>query len=63
MKTSYQNPNNKKFFHTSKKFDIKDISSLKKKIHNINNENMNRKKNLDYLNKLNPLKKFLINEK
>jgi len=44
MKTNYKNPNNKKFFHTSKKFDIKDMSSLKKKIYNINNENMNNKK-------------------
>jgi hypothetical protein len=44
MKTSYKKPNNKKFFHTNKKIDIKDSSYLKNRIDILNNKKYKRKK-------------------
>jgi hypothetical protein len=42
LKTRYKNPRNKKFFHTRKKIDSKDINIIKKNIEKINRKNKKR---------------------
>jgi len=47
IKTNYKTPVKKRYFHTNKKFDIKDSTYLKKKIDIMNNKKMKRKKQHD----------------
>jgi hypothetical protein len=47
MKTRYKIPNNKKYYHSKRKFDTKNTKDLKMKMYSIKNKKHNLEKKKD----------------